>query len=89
MISRAHYIDLAMKTRRDYLVRIRQVIKLGLLSNMGLSKAEQKDVIDFIETNHNILRELSLRIAIKIGNLRKMPRGDWKAMAKITCCKAQ
>jgi hypothetical protein len=89
MISRAHYIDLAMKTRRDYLVRIRQVIKLGLLSNMGLSKAEQKDVVDFIETNHNILRELSLRIAIKIGNLRKMPRGDWKAMAKITCCKAQ
>ena len=31
LVSRAHYIDLAMKSRRDYLVRIRQVIEEGLL----------------------------------------------------------
>lgn len=85
--SRAHYIDLAMTSRRHYLVRIRQVIKQGLLKNQDLTIAEQKDVVDFIENNVNALRELSLRMAIKLGNIRKMgPR--WQQFAHVTCCKA-
>lgn len=84
MVSRAHYIDLAMKTRRDYLVRIRQVVRQGLLSN--LSTVEREDVVSFIENNHEALRELSLRMAIKLGHLRKQG-GDWTRVAKITCCK--
>ncbi len=91
MLSRAHYVDMAMKTRRDYLVRIRMVIREGLLQNQGLTKAEQKDVVDYIEKNHAKLRELSLRIAIKIGNLRKMKtaRGmSWENVANVTCLKA-
>ena len=84
LVSRAHYIDLAMKTRRDYLIRIRQVIKQGLLSYLNMN--EQMDVINFIESNHSSLRELSLRVAIKIGNLRKTNK-QWQKLAKITCCK--
>lgn len=84
LVSRAHYIDLAMKTRRDYLIRIRQVIKQGLLSYLNMN--EQLDVINFIEANHSTLRELSLRVAIKIGNLRKT-NNQWEKLAKITCCK--
>ena len=30
MISRSHYISLAMKTRRDYIIRIKQVVSQGL-----------------------------------------------------------
>jgi hypothetical protein len=84
LVSRAHYIDLAMKTRRDYLVRIRQVIRQGLLSH--LSEPQRDDVIAFIEQNHDKLRELSLRMAIKLGGLRKQG-GEWQKIAKITCCK--
>lgn len=84
LVSRAHYIDLAMKSRRDYLVRIRQVIKQGLLSH--LTEDQRADVIAFIEGNHDKLRELSLRMAIKLGALRKQG-GDWQKIAKITCCK--
>lgn len=84
LVSRAHYIDLAMKSRRDYLVRIRQVIKQGLLSH--LSEPQRNDVIAFIEGNHDKLRELSLRMAIKLGALRKQG-GDWEKLARITCCK--
>ena len=79
-----HYIDLAMKTRRDYLIRIRQVIKQGLLSE--LSSSERKDVITFIEKNHEKLRELSLRMAIKLGALRKNS-SNWERLALVTCCK--
>lgn len=84
LVSRAHYIDLSMKTRRDYMVRIRQVIKQGLLSNLAAN--EQKDVINFIEKNSENIRELSLRMAIKIGALRKANK-NWERIAKITCCK--
>ena len=84
MISRAHYVDLAMKTRRDYLIRIRQVIRQGLLNH--LRPDERKDVVDFIEENHEKLRELSLRMAIKVGNIRRAG-GKWKNIAKVTCCR--
>lgn len=84
LVSRSHYVDLAMKTRRDYLVRIRQVIKQGLLAD--LSFAERSDVITFIESNHEKLRELSLRMALKIGALRKQS-GNWERIARVTCCK--
>jgi hypothetical protein len=83
MISRSHYIDLAMKTKRDYLVRIRMVMKQGLLDY--LKPSEQKEVMEYIETNTERLRELSLRMAIKIGNLRKKG-GNWQRLANITCC---
>ena len=84
LVSRAHYIDLSMKTRRDYLVRIRQVIKQGLLGE--LSFEARSDVITFIEQNHEKLRELSLRMALKIGALRKQG-GEWQKVARITCCR--
>jgi hypothetical protein len=84
LISRSHYIDLAMKTRRDYLVRIRQVIREGMLSD--LNESERNDVVNFIEHNHPRLREMSLRMAIKIGNLRKM-NDNWEKLAMVTCCK--
>lgn len=84
LVSRAHYVDLAMKTRRDYLVRIRQVIRQGLLGE--LSFEARSDVITFIEQNHEKLRELSLRMALKLGALRKQG-GDWQRVARITCCR--
>lgn len=87
LVSRSHYIDLAMKTRRDYMVRIKQVLKSGLLSAQGLNKEQETDVVTFLDKNQDKLRELSLRMAIKIGALRKMGKPNWAAMAKVTCCK--
>ena len=84
LVSRSHYIDLAMKNRRDYLIRIRQVIDQGLLN--GLNKSEKVDVVQYIEKNSNQLRELSLRMALKLGSLRKRG-GNWERMANVTCCK--
>lgn len=87
LVSRSHYIDLDMKTRRDYMVRIKQVVAQGLLAQQGLDFTAQKDVVDFIEENLQKLRELSLRMAIKIGILRKTyPDNDlWKRYSKVTC----
>ena len=87
LVSRAHYVDLAMKTARDYLVRIKQVVSAGLLDNIGLDKFSQKEVMEFIDSNHDKLRELSLRIALKVAAIRKGGSSRWKATAKVTCCR--
>jgi len=87
MISRAHYIDLAMKTKRDYLVRIRQVLNKGMLADQGLDKIAQNEVIQFIETNQDSMRELSLRMALKVAGIRKMSSSRWEKIARVTCCK--
>lgn len=86
LVSRSHYIDMAMKTKRDYLIRIRQVVRQGLLRNIGLDEAAQLDVIDFIEDNQDRLRELSLRMALKVGSIRRRG-GNWVRVARVTCCK--
>lgn len=85
LVSRSHYIDLAMKTRRDYMVRIKQVVKQGLLGKMP--KDQQDDVMSFLDKNQDKLRELSLRMAIKVAAIRKLNKPNWMAMAKATCCK--
>lgn len=89
MVSRSHYIDMAMKTKRDYLVRIKQVVRAGLLSNRGLSQSDQEDVLKFIDKNQDSLRELSLRMALKVGDVRKMNKIEkWETIARVTCCKS-
>lgn len=84
IVSRSHYIDLSMKSRRDYLIRIRQVIMAGLLDHLSLD--EKVDVMTFIEAYCENLRELSLRMALKIGALRKSTT-NWEKVAKVTCCR--
>ena len=84
IISRSHYIDLAMKSRRDYLVRIRQVIMQGLLDHLSID--EKVDVMTFIEAYSENLRELSLRMALKIASIRKT-NTNWEKVAKVTCCR--
>jgi hypothetical protein len=86
IVSRCHYIDLAMKTKRDYMLRIHQVINAGMLADEGLSKIQAADVVAFINENSDNLRELSLRIALKIGALRRTKK-NWKRIARVTCCK--
>jgi len=87
MMSRSHYIDLAMKTKRDYMVRIRQVVSQGLLGNVGIDVTAQNEVVAFIEDNKDSLRELSIRVALKVASIRKLRQEKWQKIAKITCCR--
>ena len=84
LVSRAHYLDLTLKTKRDYLIRIRQVVEQGLLSHLDIE--EQADVLTFIEAYADNMRELSLRAVIKLGCLRSS-NSNWEKIAKITMCR--
>ncbi len=87
MVSRSHYIDLAMKTRRDYFIRIKQVVKQGLLSAKGINRHDEVTIMRFIEKHQDKLREMSLRVAIKLADLIKTHPDRFEVMAKVTVCK--
>ena len=85
LVSRSHYLDLAMKTKMDYVVRIKQVVALGMLRDKGLSVTDEATIVDFVEKNMDNLRELSLRMVIKLATLMKMNSMNWQKLAKQTC----
>lgn len=86
LISRSHYLDLAMKTKKDYIVRIKQVVfGKGMLTRDGFSQSEANEIVTFIEDNMDRLRELSLRMVVKIAGLFRMDRSSWKELSAVTC----
>jgi len=84
--SRCHYIDLQMDTEREKILRIKQVVNdAGMLDHYEFEDAVKAEVVKFIEDNKSQLRELSLRMVLKVADLRKSFPNSWKAMAKTTC----
>lgn len=89
LVSRSHYLDLSMKSTLDYVVRIKQVVnKHAMLRTAGFSMTEERLVVDFIESNKDKLRELSLRMVLKLAGLMRINPSDWMTLAKTTCFKS-
>jgi len=85
--SRCHYIDLQMDTTREKILRIKQIITDGMLDRYDFDNVEivKHDLVEFIEANKDKLRELSLRMVLKLADLRKSFPSNWQAMARTTC----
>ena len=83
--SRCHYLDLTIDTEREKLLRIRQVVaECGMLDDYEFSDLDRMLLLDFIDLNKKKLRELSLRMVLKLADLKKaMP--NWQAVAEVTC----
>lgn len=85
--SRCHYIDLRMDTDREKVLRIKQIVKDGMLDSYELEQVAKDEVINFIEEFRGQMRELSLRTVLKVADLRKSFPGNWQNMAKVTVMK--
>lgn len=85
LMSRAHYLSLGIKTKKDFIVRIVDVIK-SMYVSQEFKKEEALDAIRFIKENADNLRELSCRTAIKLVQLRNTSE-DWERIAKMSMCK--
>jgi len=84
--SRCHYIDLQMDTDREKILRIKQVVnQAGMLDRYEFDTVVKDELIKFVEDNQTKLRELSLRMVLKLADLRKSFPKSWTAMAKTTC----
>jgi hypothetical protein len=88
LVSRSHYVDCDMHSIRDYIVRIRQVVRGGMLRDVkGLNVHGERIVMDFIEENASRLRELTLRMALKLADVYKMDPSKFESLAKVSCFK--
>jgi hypothetical protein len=88
--SRSHFLDLTINTERDKMLRIKQVHRdadPGLFVDYGFDKAQEDTILDFMWENHNKLREVSLRMTLKIADLVKISPANWRELAKATCMK--
>ena len=86
--SRSHYIDLTMNTMRDKYLRIKQIAQSGeLFKEYRFENGEGEEILEFMITNQNRLREMSLRCAVKLADLRKTMPFNWKRTAEVTLMK--
>ena len=85
--SRCHFLDLTLNTMRDKFLRIKQIFRQGQLFNDYDFTPEQGDeILNFMDANKDRLREMSLRMALKLADLTKIS-ANWQALARSTCMK--
>ena len=82
--SRCHYIDLTIDTEREKMLRIKQIVQDGMLSEYQFTQEQHEAVVDFIDINKSKLRELSLRTVLKVADLARAFPANWEAMAEST-----
>ena len=88
--SRSHFLDLTINTERDKMLRIKQVHRdadPGLFVDYGFDKEQEETILNFMWDNHNKLREVSLRMTLKIADLVKISPTNWQNLARATCMK--
>jgi hypothetical protein len=88
--SRCHFLDLTIDTERDKILRIKQVHRDcdgGLFRDYDFEGDMGDQVLNFMEANKSKLRELSLRMALKIADLTKVSPTNWRVLAESTVMK--
>jgi hypothetical protein len=85
--SRCHYLDLTIDTEREKILRIKQIVGDGMLDEYEFTEAEQQEVVQFIDDNKKRMRELSLRMVLKVADLKKSMPNRWQRVAELSCMK--
>lgn len=88
--SRCHFLDLTINNQRDKMLRIKQVhrdAEGGLFKDYQFDDNESQVIIDFMFENQTKLREISMRMCLKIADLVKISPDNWRNLAVSTCMK--
>jgi hypothetical protein len=83
--SRCHYLDLTIDTEREKILRIKQIVRDGMLDSYEFEDTGVEDVLNFVTDNAGRMRELSLRTVLKVADLRHSFPDRWQAVAEVTC----
>jgi len=87
LMSRCHYMDLEMDSVKDRFLRINQIVGDGMLDDYKFGEEGNAEVVDFMHEKASRLREISLRMVLKIADLKQMSPDTWKGLAESTCMK--
>jgi len=86
LMSRSHYVTLGMRTPRDYLVRIHQVVETPeFAEEHEVDSQTIEEILEYIDHNYDRMRELSIRSAKKLIDLRETDPDGWQELADLTC----
>ena len=85
--SRCHYLDLTIDTEREKMLRIRQMITDGMLNRYEFGKEEVDELYEFVYNNASKMRELSLRMMLKVADLKRSFGAKYQDYARATCMK--
>lgn len=83
--SRCHYLDLTIDTEREKILRIKQIVEDGMLESYEFQPWDVDEILDFIDNNKKKLRELSLRMVLKLADLKKSFPDRWTRVAEVSC----
>jgi replicative DNA helicase len=83
--SRCHYLDLTIDTEREKVLRIKQIVEDGMLDKYDFEAGAVEELLTFIDTNKKKLRELSLRMVLKLADLKASFPDRWESVASMTC----
>lgn len=87
--SRCHYLDLTIDTEREKMLRIKQIVNDGMLNDYEFADFEKAAIVDFIDVNKKKMRELSLRMVLKVADLKKSMPNSWQQVAEVTCMRSK
>jgi len=84
IMSRVHYLDLCLDSRREQLLRVKQVVGEGMLDDRNLGKKLEDEVVNWVYDNVEYLTELSLRTVLKVADLAMVDEETWEEVAEYT-----
>jgi len=84
IMSRCHYMDLSISSMRDKMLRIKQVVRDGMLKSYEFGSGEEAMILDYVMANQDYLREVSLRMVKKIADFVKADPQGWLEKVEAT-----
>ncbi|MEK9769313.1 MAG: ATP-binding protein [Betaproteobacteria bacterium] len=86
LMSRSIYLDLKVHTVRSIAIWIYYLVNKEnmLVNKYGLSKDQQKVALQYIMENRENMRTISLRDAMKIGQMMKTDPEYWQELADVS-----
>jgi hypothetical protein len=86
IVSRCHYMDIGIETAREKMLHIRNVVeRSNMLGSYGFDEDTKTEIMEYVKDHSKQLRELSLRMVLKIADLRKAMPGNWKRFVEKNC----
>lgn len=80
--SRSIYLDLQVRSNREKMMRITQVVaESTILEDRGIYKDDEKQLMDYLYANVESLRECSLRTVEKLAALYLASPTKWSSLA--------
>lgn len=83
--SRSLVLDLGIRSKKEYMIKIAQTVQEGMLRDKGFSKSQESEIMEFITENMDRFRELSLRMVEKVAALYNANPTEWKKLVKAVC----